>query len=91
MGMNLKAVTYFLTASSEGSFTEAAKICGVSQPSLSKAVRRLERELGVNLFERDSPAQLTHDGRKLRPLFEQLRLCADRLLQTASQMRSMSA
>jgi len=85
--MNLKAVTYFLAACSEGSFTEAAKQCGVSQPTLSMVIRRLERELDVLLFEQQSPARLTHEGSQLRPFFEQLNTCADKLFERASVLR----
>src|SRR6187455_3103829 len=85
--MNLKSVTYFLAACTEGSFTEAAKVCGVSQPTLSMVLRRLERELGVLLFEQQSPARLTHEGRQLRPSFEELKTCADKLLKKAARLR----
>jgi DNA-binding transcriptional LysR family regulator len=36
----------------EGHFQRAASACGVSQPSLSKAIRQLERELGVTIIKR---------------------------------------
>lgn len=38
-----------------GSFTAAAATLGLSQPSVSQAVRALEREVGVTLFERSAP------------------------------------
>lgn len=37
-----------------GSFVQAANVLGVSQPALSRSIARLEQQLGVHLFERDS-------------------------------------
>jgi LysR family transcriptional regulator, carnitine catabolism transcriptional activator len=43
---------YFLAVAQSGSFTGAARMLGIAQPSLSYAVAALERELGCELFER---------------------------------------
>lgn len=46
------------------SFTKAAEALYISQPSLSAAISRLERELGFNIFDRSSiPLSLTAEGR----------------------------
>ena len=45
----------------EKNFTNAAKKLFISQPSLSKSIKLLEEELGVELFERN-PIKLTHAG-----------------------------
>lgn len=50
--MDLRAVDYFLAIAAHGSLRAAALRLGVSQPALTKAVRRLEDELGVVLLER---------------------------------------
>jgi hypothetical protein len=44
--MNTKTIKYFLTICEKDSFTKAAAAQGISQPSLSLAIQRLERELG---------------------------------------------
>ncbi len=43
---------YVVAAVEEGSFTEAAIECSVSQPTLSASIGRLERDLGITLFDR---------------------------------------
>ena len=56
--MNLRDFEYALAVERTRSFSRAAEACGVAQPTLSGQLRKLERELGVELFERD--------GRRLR-------------------------
>jgi LysR family transcriptional regulator, carnitine catabolism transcriptional activator len=50
--MDLRQVGYVLAVVDEGGFTRGARAAHVAQPSLSQAVRSLERELGVELFLR---------------------------------------
>lgn len=50
--MERRQLEYFLAVVDHGSFTAAAKAVFVAQPSLSQAVRALERELGADLFHR---------------------------------------
>ena len=56
--MELHQVRYFLKACETLNFTRAAELCGVSVPSLSRAIHQLEEELGGQLFRRER--QLTH-------------------------------
>src|SRR5258706_10420625 len=70
--MEMHQVRYFLAAVSELNFTKAADKCNVSQPSLTRAVRQLEKELGGDLFRRERPhAQLTELGLRMLPLLKQ--------------------
>lgn len=50
--MNFLHVGYFLEVCRRGSALQAARALGVSQPAVSMAVKSLEAELGVTLFER---------------------------------------
>ncbi len=51
--MNIRDLQYILAIESHGSVTRAAEACEVTQPTLSAQVAKLERELGVAIFERD--------------------------------------
>jgi len=50
--MTLTELRYLVALSETGHFRRAAEQCNVSQPTLSIAIKKLEAELGVNLFER---------------------------------------
>ena len=76
--MNTKTIKYFLAICEKGSFTKAAAANGISQPSLSLAIQRLESELGGALFHRNAHGvALTELGSNLRPIFTTLVRCAD--------------
>jgi LysR family cyn operon transcriptional activator len=50
--MNLQQLRYLVATADEGTMTSAATACHVAQPVLTRAVRALERELGVLLLRR---------------------------------------
>jgi DNA-binding transcriptional LysR family regulator len=50
--VELRHLRYFIVIAEERSFTGAAERLWVAQPGLSTQMRRLEAELGVQLFER---------------------------------------
>lgn len=52
LGFSLRDFEYVIAVADAGSFTAAAEECGVSQPSLSMQIRKVEDRLGVVLFER---------------------------------------
>ena len=51
--MEMHQVRYFLAVEQELNFSRAAEKCNVSRPSLSRAIRQLEGELGGCLFQRE--------------------------------------
>src|SRR5262249_54400029 len=70
--MEMHQVRYFLATVSELNFTKAAERCNVTQPSLTRAMKQLEDELGGDLFRRERPqAQLTELGQRMYPLLKQ--------------------
>lgn|SRR5690348_3614145 len=66
MALNLHHLRVFARVAEEGGFTRAAQTLRLSQPAVSKAVRELERETGMPLFERAGRAtRLTAAGEAL--------------------------
>lgn len=51
--MNLTTLKYFISVASLGSITEVAKEAYVSQSAVSKTIKQLEEEIGVELFDRE--------------------------------------
>lgn len=66
-------LTYFYEIALSGSFSKAAARLSITQPSLSMAIKRLEKSLGTELFYRNSTGvTLTRAGEKLLPQIEDL-------------------
>lgn len=70
-GMEMHQVRYFLAVARHFNFTRAAEELRVTQPSLTRAVQKLESELGGPLFRRErSNTHLTELGRMMLPHLE---------------------
>ena len=64
--MTLKELQYLVELARLGNFHRAAEVCGVSQPTLSTQIRKLEEKLGLKLVERGSrQAILTPAGEEI--------------------------
>jgi len=75
--MEMHQIRYFLAVAETLNFTRAADECHVAQPSLSRAVGKLEAELGGELFRRErGRTHLTDLGRTMLPLLRQSYDCA---------------
>jgi DNA-binding transcriptional LysR family regulator len=70
--MEMHQVRYFLAVARTLNFTRAAEECNVAQPSLTRAIKLLEGELGGDLFRRERPrAMVTPLGERMFPLLKQ--------------------
>ncbi len=79
--MQLQQLAYFVAVAETRHFTRAAARTHVAQPSLSKQVRALERELGAPLFSRArGNVTLTPAGETLLPLARRILADADSAL-----------
>jgi len=75
--METHQVRYFLSLARTLNFTKAAEECNVTQPSLTRAIKKLEEELGGPLFRRErANTHLTELGRAMLPHIEQSYLAA---------------
>ena len=79
---SLIQLRYFAETARAGSMTDAAKLLHVSQPALSSAINQLERDLGVQLFER-----IPRRGVRLTAAGHQFFVDAASLLALAEGMR----
>ena len=80
--MNLQQIRYLREAARRGlNLTQAARVLHTSQPGLSKAIRELEDELGVQVFVRQGKrlTAITDEGREVLAIAERLLTEADNL------------
>ena len=71
--MNIRQLEYFLEVSKQESFSKAAAILHVSQPSVSEMVKNLEEELGTPLLYRGAKRlELTDSGQIVQEQAEQI-------------------
>ena len=82
--MTLNELRYIVAVARERHFGHAAEACFISQPTLSVAVKKLEEELGVSLFERRK-GEVT-----VTPIGEQIVAQAQRVLEEASGIRQIA-
>ena len=82
--MEFHQVRYFLMAAENLNFTRAAEQCHVSQPALTRAIQKLEAELGGDLFVRDGRAV------SLSPLGRVMREHCQRIQETQQMARTVA-
>lgn len=87
--MEMYQVRYFLSVARTLNFTRAANECGVAQPSLSRAIKQLEAELGGELFRRERPqAILTELGNRMLPILTRCFESANNAKKLAAAVRN---
>lgn len=82
--MTLTELRYVVAVYRERHFGRAAESCYVSQPTLSAAIKKLEQELGVDIFERSK------QDISVTPVGEQVIEQAQRVLEEAEKLKQIS-
>lgn len=88
--MNLQQLRYVVATADEGTMTQAAASLHVAQPALSRAIRALEAEIDVTVFEREGRGvHLSRHGREVVALARRVLADVDRIasLNSASGLR----
>ena len=86
--MEMHCIRYFVAVAQVMNFTRAAERCRVKQPTLTRAIKKLEEELGGDLFHRErSQTHLTELGRSVLPHMEQCYKSAMAAEELASKYR----
>ena len=87
--MELRTLGYFVAVADAGSVSAATSVTHITQPSLSRQLHQLERELGLELFtRRDGRLVLTPAGRQFLPAARDLLSRADSTRSAAAHIRA---
>ena len=84
--MTLTELRYIVAVAQNRHFGRAAKACHVSQPTLSLGIKKLEGELGVNLFERSARNELS-----ITPIGERVIEQAQKVLEQANVIKQLTS
>src|ERR1700744_3406947 len=86
--MELHQIRYFLALARSLNFTRAAEQCNVTQPALTKAIQKLELELGGVLVHRERHlTQLTDLGKLVLPMLERAYAAAESVRTSAEEFQ----
>jgi DNA-binding transcriptional LysR family regulator len=86
--VELHQIRYFLALARSLNFTRAAEQCNVTQPALTKAVQKLEQELGGGLIHRERQlTQLTDLGKLVLPMLERAYAAAESVRTSAGEFQ----
>lgn len=87
--MNFRRLQYFISVVDHGTVTAAAEELHVAQPALSRQLKTLERELGLELFEtRGNRLVLTSSGRAFVPMARKLMVQTRDLAESVEELRT---
>lgn len=90
--MNTKQLEYFLELSQTLNYRQASERLGVTQPTLTKAMQHLERELGFALFSKQGRSiRLTGQAQAFIPYARECLDCLERGVRAAEQKRIITA
>ena len=77
--MEIRVLKYFLAVAREENISRAAEILHITQPTLSRQISQLEKELGTRLFERGRRLRLTDAGVMLKRRAEEVTELVDKI------------
>jgi DNA-binding transcriptional LysR family regulator len=87
--MELHQIRFLLAIIREGNFSRAAAACNVSQPSITRAIRKLEYELGGLIFDRrPGNLELTQLGHLIVPGLQRISADVDETVRTARMVNT---
>lgn len=90
--MNLRDLQYVAAVAHHKNFTRASRAIHVSQPALSNQIKKLEAELGVQIFERTrTEVLLTKFGEQIVDMALEINGLVDRIAETAQEHRKLEA
>jgi len=89
MSVDLRLMRYVIAIAETGSFEAAAERLHMTQPPLSRQIRDLERELGVQLFHR-RPTRLTEAGKVFVESARQVLAEAERMVERTREAAGLS-
>ena len=85
--MTLNQLDYALTLWRIGSFSKASERLGITQPALSAQIKKLEEEIGIKLFNRNTtPIEITRDGLRFLERSQQILTDARRLINFSQEL-----
>ena len=88
--MEMHQIRYFLAVCDLLNFTRAAERCHVTQPALTRAIQKLEEEIGGQLFRRErNSTHLTSLGELVRPHLQQVLEDSEAAMTTARSFLTM--
>ncbi|MFA7680597.1 MAG: LysR family transcriptional regulator [Pigmentiphaga sp.] len=91
MSFDIKHLTAFISVARGGSLGRAAHALNITQPALSRTIRRLEDQVGAPLFERYTTGMvLTPAGQALLPHAESLQHEAELAIETINELRGLT-
>jgi molybdenum-dependent DNA-binding transcriptional regulator ModE len=87
--MEIREIEYFKTIAEEKSLSLAAKKLNITQPPLSRALKKIEEELNVELFKRGKTLEITQEGKTLYEYSISLLSYYDEMIKSVTNISSI--
>lgn len=88
INFSITQLEYVWAVYKQGHFAKAAETCGITQPTLSMQIQKLEEDLGIVIFDRTKkPILLTEAGKKIIEQIQVVLAEAKKLKELSTPMR----